>query len=330
MPVSPLSLHEREEIRVGIELHETDQEIADRIGRHRTTVNSEIRRNGGRPSYSATKAEVRATAKRRRPKEPRLKADRKLAAHVEERLKAKDSPMTISIELTRGVYGLEAKISHESIYRAIYAHGKRGLPKGLHLGLHRQRRCRKHRRAGGTQEKLSPLGTFTLITSRPDIALQRTQPGYLEGDLITGAYNRSAIITVFDRMSRKLWLADFVEDHGADETMAALGEIIERIPPQIRRTLTWDQGREMARHQDLAELFGIEVFFAEPHSPWQRPTNENGNGLIRRYVGKGTDLSVFTPEDLRKIENRINTIPRKSLNWSSADEVYNRAVAMTG
>lgn len=135
---------------------------------------------------------------------------------------------------------------------------------------------------------------------------------------------------MFDRTSRYLWLAEFSADHGADATLAALVEILERIPQPLRRTLTWDQGREMARHADLAELCGIEVFFAEPHSPWQRPTNENGNGLIRRYVGKGTNLAVYTDGDLRRIEHRINTMPRRSLHWSTAHDVYHHAVAMTG
>lgn len=158
---------------------------------------------------------------------------------------------------------------------------------------------------------------FQPIGARPEIALARTEVGHLEGDLIVGSFNRSAIVTVFDRASRRLWLAEFASDHGAEATLAAMVEILERIPEPLRRTLTWDQGREMARHQELAQLCGIDIYFADPHSPWQRPTNENGNGLIRRYVGKGTDLSRFTGPDLRLIEFRINTIPRRSLNCPS-------------
>jgi IS30 family transposase len=330
MPANPLSAHEREEIRAGIERSECDQVIADRLGRHRTTINAEINRNGGRGQYSATTAEARAAAERARPKVAKLVGDPALAAYVTARLGAKDSPMTIAVELRRGVHGTTALVSHECIYRAVYAHGERGLAKGLHEHLHRRRRCRTHRKHGATPGKAGPLGDFALITQRPEIALQRTEPGHLEGDLIIGERNRSALATVFDRMSRKLWLADLLEGYGADETLAAVAEILQRIPEVHRRTLTWDQGREMARHHDLAELCGIDVYFAEPHSPWQRPTNENGNGLIRRYVGKGTDLSIYTPEDLRAIEHRINTMPRRSLHWSTADEVYSRAVAMTG
>ena len=238
--------------------------------------------------------------------------------------------MTISLELASGVHGVVASISHECIYQAIYAHGRRGLRRGLHEGLHRRRRCRKHRVFGPPAPKASPLGVFNLISSRPAIAAERVEVGHLEGDLIIGARNASALVTVFDRTSRHLWLADMPEGYGADATLAALVELLDRIPAPLRRTLTWDQGREMARHATLAELAGIDVYFAEPHSPWQRPTNENGNGLVRRYVGKGTDLSRYTPDQLRAIEHRINTTPRRSLSWSTAHDRYHAAVAMTG
>lgn len=240
--------------------------------------------------------------------------------------------MTISIELARGTHGVTGQVSHETIYTAIYAHGTRGLARGLNTGLYRRRRCRKHRRgAGGAPPaKASPLGVFNLIADRPPIAATRSEVGHLEGDLIVGSFNRSAIATVFDRASRYCWLAEFPGSHDANETLAAVGEILERIPAPLRRTLTWDQGREMARHSDLAELWNIDVYFADPHSPWQRPTNENGNGLLRRYVGKGTNLATYNAADLRAIEHRLNTIPRRSLDWSTAKQVYDDAVAMTG
>ena len=330
MPAQPLTLPEREEIRVGITRDETDTEIGERLDRHRCTINAEINRNGGRNLYTATAAQGRADRERCRSKVPRFVAEHGLAAHVTARLEAKDSPMTISVELASGVHGIVANVSHECIYQAIYARGRRGLRRGLHGGLHRQHRCRKHRRPiGCEQPKAGPLGDFNLITTRPPIADERVEVGHFEGDLIVGAYNRSAIVTMFDRTSRHLWMADLPEGHGADATLGALVEILERIPPSLRRTLTWDQGREMARHATLAELCGIDIFFAEPHSPWQRPTNENGNGLVRRYVGKGTNLSAYTLADLRAIEHRINTMPRRSLQWSTATTVYAAAVAMT-
>ena len=331
MPAQPLSASEREEIRVGIERKETDIEIGERLGRHRCTVSAEINRNGGRQAYSVIAAGARAEAMRRRPKQCRLAADVELAAVVTERLEAKDSPMTIARELAAGTHGMTAGISHECIYQAVYAQGERGLRRGLHEGLHRRRRRRKHRtRDTAPASKASPLGTFNPISARPAIADERQQIGHFEGDLILGSYNRSAIVTVFDRASRYLWMADLPEGHGAEAVLAALVETLERIPPGLRRTITWDQGSEMARHADLTHLTGIDVYFADPHSPWQRPTNENGNGLIRRYVGKGTNLNVYTPADLRAIETRINTMPRRSIHWATAQDLYHAAVAMTG
>ena len=330
MPAEPLTEFEREEIRVGIERSETDTQIAERLGRHRSTIGREIARNGGRVNYSATSAATRAVVQLARPKIPMLVADLVLAAYVTERLEAKDSPMTISIELARGVHGMTAKVSHECIYQAVYAQGRRGLRRGLHTGLHRRRRCRKRRvPPGEAPAKASPLGDFNLIDARPTVADGRSEVGHLEGDLIVGSFNRSAIATVFDRASRYLWLAGFHASHDADETLAAVGEILERIPEHLRRTLTWDQGREMARHADLAALWDIDVYFAQPRSPWQRPTNENGNGLIRRYVGKSTDLACYSTEDLRAIETRINTMPRRVLGWHTATDIFQAAATKT-
>lgn len=328
MPARPLTLHEREEIRVGIERRDPDHVIAVALGRHRCTINAEICRNGGRSRYGAVDAQRRAELARSRPKVPKLVADRALAGHVARRLKAKDSPMTISIELARGVHGRVAKISHECIYRAVYS-PDRGLGAGLHVGLHLKRRRRKHRGRSPVVATHS-LGSFSLIGLRPEIAAQRVEVGHLEGDLIVGAYNRSAIATIFDRTSRYSWLTKLPHAKNADGVLEALVRTLRRIPAQLRLTLTWDQGSEMARHLELAERCGIDIYFAEPKAPWQRPTNENGNALVRRYVGKGTDLSVFTTRDLRVIEQRINTIPRRSLNWATADDIYNAAVAMTG
>jgi IS30 family transposase len=236
MPANPLTLHEREEIRAGIERGETDGVIARRLGRCRTTINREINRNGGRSGYSAVAAQDRAETQRCRPKTAKLVADPVLAAQVTARLEARDSPMTISIELARGVTGT---ISHECIYAAIYAHGRRGLRRGLHEGLHRRRRCRKRRLPPGEPAvKPGPLGAFNPITARPSAAEARREVGHLEGDLIIGARNASALVTVFDRASRYLWLADLPEGRGAEHTLAALIELVERIPADLRRSLT--------------------------------------------------------------------------------------------
>lgn len=328
MPARPLTLCERERIRVGVERGEPDRVIAQVLGRHRCMINREVNRNGGRRVYCAVDAQQQAVSQLARPKVAKLAADAALAAHVTRRLEAKDSPMRISIELARGVHGWVASISHECIYQAVYD-PDRGLKPGLHLGLHLKRRRRKPRRRTPDVGSHS-LGAFDLIGLRPRVAAERVEVGHLEGDLIVGAYNRSAIATLFDRMSRYVWLAKLPHAKHADGVLAALTATLRRIPPHLRATLTWDQGSEMAHHHELAERCGIAIYFAEPKSPWQRPTNENGNALVRRYVGKGTDLSIYTNRQLRAIEHRINTIPRRSLNWATANDVYTAAVAMTG
>lgn len=330
MPANPLTLHEREEIRCGIARSESVTSIAARLGRHRSTIGREISRNGGRDRYRAFGAHERAGACRARPKIGLLARCPELAAHVRWRLEAKDSPMTIAIELARGMYpGISQTVSHETIYRAVYGHGRYGLPRDVFRCLHRRRKFRYHR---GAQRSRRGAWRHELprISERPAVAAERSEVGHLEGDLIIGSDRRSAIITVFDRKSRHLWLAPLPDGRTAPKTLKALTTLLKRIPPPLRRTLTWDQGSEMTDYAILAKRVGIDVYFADPHSPWQRPTNENGNGLIRRYVGKGTDLSHFTVADLRVIEDRINTMPRRVLNWATAGDVYDQAVAMTG
>ena len=286
-----------------------------------------MRKNGGRLRYCAVVAERRAAQKRRRPRLTKFQSNQALANHVEARLLALDSPTTIAIELARagGIGG--DTVAPESIYQAIYSHGSRGLPAGLSHCLHRKRRRRKKRcRAGETQKKASPLGVFNLIGLRPEIAWARSEVGHFEGDLIIGERGRSAIVTLIDRASRYNLCGDLPEGHDATSVLACCIELLERVPAELRKTLTWDQGTEMARHPDLASAVGIDVFFAEPHSPWMRPSNENFNGLLRRYVGKGTDLSVYSQQDLDCISSRINTMPRRIHQWESALDRYTAGV----
>lgn len=324
MPASPLSLSDRLEIRVGVGLGETDGEIAEGLGRHRTTINREINRNGGRAAYCPEAAEARAGQKRSRPKIPKLVADAGLRREVARRVRLKDSPMRIAIELTAS----GRPISHETIYQSIYRRD-RGLPAGLHQHLQLKRRHRK-RRQGHRNPGSHSLGIFCSIHDRPQAALDRAEIGHLEGDLIVGAYNRSALITIFDRLSRRLWLEP-VTAKTADAIYESLCRLFSyRLPPTQVLTLAWDQGAEIARHRELATRYGIDIYIADPKSPWQRPTNEAGNALVRRYVGKGIDLSIYTTAQLRHIEQRINTIPRRTLNWATAHDTYTQHVAMTG
>jgi IS30 family transposase len=317
----------REEIRVGIELSESLTEIAGRLGRAPSTVCREVSRNGGRNRYCAVAAEERALVSRSRPTLTKFETNRRLRRHVEARLKALDSPTTIAIELARsGGIGGDV-VSAETIYLAVYAHGTRGLAPGLGRHLHRKRGRRKRQcRGAEVPKKLRALGVFNLIGLRPAIAEERVEVGHFEGDLIIGARGRSAVVTLIDRASRFNLVGELAGGNGATSVLACCIELFERVPPALRKTLTWDQGREMARHEDLAAAVGLDVFFAEPHSPWLRGTNENFNGLLRRYVGKGTDLYAFSQRDLDRISHRINTMPRRIHQWASAQDRYDAAV----
>ena len=237
--------------------------------------------------------------------------------------------MTIAVELAQGIYpDIGVTVSHETIYQAVYDPCDKGLPRGLHVCLHRRRRLR--RRHGSRNPAQAWRRALPSISLRPTIADERVEVGHLEGDLIIGTTaSHSAIATVFDRASRHLWMAGLPDGRTASQTLDAMTGLLNRIPPDLRRTLTWDQGSEMALHTTLADRCGIEIYFADPHSPWQRPTNEHGNGIIRRYVGKHTDLSHYQPTDLQAIETRINTTPRRVLNWATAKHLYDQAVAMT-
>jgi IS30 family transposase len=320
-----LDAHEREEIRVGIGAEESLSEIARRLDRAATTITREVIRNGGRSNYCATSAQARCAKELLRPRLTTLQTNKPLAAHVEQRLRAKDSPTTIAIELARagGIGG--DTVSPETIYQGVYAHGTRGLAKGLGKHLHRKRGRRKPR-CRGERKKSSALGKFNLIHTRPKRAEHRRQIGHFEGDLIIGARSRSAIVTLVDRASRFNMMSDLPGGHSAENVLACCIELLERVPEELRRSLTWDQGTEMARHEDLEAAVGIKVFFADPHSPWQRGSNENFNGLSRRYVGKGTDRSIYDQDDLDKISHRINTMPRRIFQWASAADRYNAAV----
>jgi len=325
VPHALLTMGEREEIRAGIERGESFAQIARILDRPTSTISREVGKNGGTKKYSATRAHDQARRKRRRPKTPKLLANPRLRDEVHRRLKEeKLSPEVISRQLIEEGIG---SVSTETIYSSIYAQGLRGLPAGLHKSLHRSRRCRKHRRKNGEPTgKASPLGVFNLIHLRPSIASLRTQIGHWEGDLILGAANRSAVVTLIDRASYYAILGELPFGHNADEVLLTLTQMFSRVPEELRRTLTWDQGREMARHAEMSKHVGIDIFFCDPHSPWQRPSNENFNGLVRRWLPKGSDLSVHSQADLDVIANRINNMPRRNINYDTAADRYNLAV----
>ena len=251
-----------------------------------------------------------------RPKTPVLAADPELAARVGEGLREGWSPHAICAALRA-----EGRtVSAETIYRAAYDHsGSSGLPEGSWRCLPRRRRRRKPR--GRCTTKPSPLGDFRPVCERPAAAGDRSEAGHWEGDLIIGAGNRSAVATLVERLSRQTLTVALPDGYDAHRTAHAVAGALSRQPRHMVKTLTWDQGREMARWQHVENATGAKVYFCEPRSPWQRPTNEQTNGLLRRWLPKGTDLIIGAVR-LAIIEDRLNTMPRKLHDWDSAHSVY--------
>ena len=311
-----LSFEERARVEAMAAVGVGIAEIARRLGRDPSTVWREIDRSSTPGGYDAEVAQAAADARARRPKTPVLAADPELAAAVTDGLRARRSPHALSAELRAE----GRKISAETIYRAAYDHsGSRGLPEGSWRLL--PRRCRRRKPRGRHTPKPSPLGDFRPIADRPAAADERSEAGHWEGDLIIGANNASAVATLVERCSRQTLAVALPDGYDAHHTAVAVTAALARQPRHLVRTLTWDQGREMARWADIEAALGIEVYFCEPRSPWQRPTNEQTNGLLRRWLPKSTDLNIG-PVRLAIIEDHLNTMPRKLHDWHSAHTVY--------
>ena len=311
-----LSFDERARVEAMTSAGVSVADTARRLGRHRSTIHRELNRGRRAGAYDAAAAQAAASVGAARRKTPKLAADPELAACVGEGLKEGWSPHAICA----GLRAQGRTISAETVYRAAYDHsGSRGLPEGSWRCLPRRRRHRKPR--GRHTRKPSPLGDFRPIAERPASVEGRSEAGHWEGDLIIGKANRSATVTLTERVSRQTLLAALPDGYDAPNTARAVTAALARQPRCLVRTLTWDQGREMARWADIEAALDIEVYFCDPRSPWQRPTNEQTNGLLRRWLPKGTDLNVGAVR-LAVIEDRLNTMPRKLHDWDSAHSVY--------
>jgi IS30 family transposase len=322
-----LSAVEREEIRAGLVRGESFRGIAAALGRHHGTISREVNENGGRDSYRALKAEQRAAEQARRAKSTVFERSPRLAAYVEAKLALKWSPQEISGRLKRDFPDdLEMRVSHETIYQTLYVQGRGGLRKELSRYL---RTGRTKRKPHGRTVNIVRIPDMTMISERPAEAADRAVPGHWEGDLIIGTPATSAIATLVERTSGFLLLAGLPDGHTAEQTRVALTAKIQDLPEGICRTITWDQGTEMARHAQFTIDTGIKVYFCEPHSPWQRPSNENTNGLLRQYFPKGTDLSTVTQAGLDAVADEINGRPRRRHDYLTPSEVYNQLVAPT-
>jgi IS30 family transposase len=300
-----LSMGEREEIRAGLERGDTFTAIAGLIGRVVSTVSREVAANGGRHGYQAWQAHRDAGHRARRPKTPKLVSG-PLAAQVIEWMELWWSPEEIACRLR-----LEFPddpmmwVSHETIYQSLFVQGRGELRRELHRCL---RTGRAQRRPRSRLETRGRIPNMVMITERPAEVDDRALPGHWEGDLIIGENNGSAVGTLVERTTR----------------------YVSALPEELVRTITWDQGREMCSHASFTVDTGVQVYFCDPHSPWQRGSNENTNGLLRQYMPKGTDLSVHSAEDLARIAWSLNNRPRKTLGYMKPSEKLSEILALTG
>jgi transposase, IS30 family len=313
-----LSFAEREEIFDGVCRGVSDSEIARALGRHRSTIGREIARCGGRARYRPLRAERIAQALARRPKPSKLAACPELLAAVEAGLWARWSPQQIAARLKRDHPHQEAmRISHETIYRSLYVQSRGELRRELTAQL---RSGRSTRRTRGRSELRGRIVGMVSIAERPPEVDDRRVPGHWEGDLIMGAAGKTAIATLVERHSRYVLLARLGTDRTSATVVDALEQRIKALPAHLVKSLTWDQGKELAAHQRFTEHTGIQVYFCDPHSPWQRGSNENTNGLLRQYLPRSTDLAEFTQIELDQIAAELNGRPRKTLDWNTPAE----------
>jgi IS30 family transposase len=320
-----LSLEDRVEIRLALERGASFRGIAAGLGRAVSTVSREVNANGGRDTYAPIAAHRRACDLARRPKATKLASRPELCARVIEGLETLWSPTQIRATLRAEFPDQpEMWVSHETIYKSIYIQGRGELRRELARCL---RTGRAQRRPQGRLQIRGRIPNMIMISERPAEAADRAIPGHWEGDLIIGKDSKSAIATLVERTTRFVLLAA-IADQRAETVCAALIERVATLPAQLWRSLTWDQGKEMSQHELFTDQTGIDVFFCDPRSPWQRGSNENTNGLLRQYFPKGTSLRGFTQEDLDKVAASLNGRPRETLGWQTPAERLNELLAL--
>ena len=324
-----LTVAEREEISRGLAAGESYQQIGERLGRSRVTVWREVTRNGGRDSYRAATAETAARERARRPKTGKLETSPLLAELVEAKLKLRWAPVQIAGWLRRTFPDQpELWVSHETIYRTLFIQARGSLKKELTAHLRTRRTMRRPK--GTSQRRGHGSGGIrdqVHISERPAEADDRAVPGHWEGDLLLGK-GRSAIATLVERSTRYVMLVK-VDGMKTSQVVPALTQQVQTLPVQLRRSLTWDQGKEMADHVQFTIDTGVQVYFCDPASPWQRGSNENTNGLLRQYFPKGTSLKNLTQAELDAVAAELNGRPRKTLEFMTPSEALAGLVAPT-
>lgn len=296
--------------------------IAAELGRSPSTISREVRRNRHPASgdYHPYAAQERADSRRPRPKIGKIAASAALRELVQSMLERRHSPEQISARLRRDFPERnELHVSHETIYQALYVQGRGGLRRELTAALRTGRAVRRPRRQPG-QRQPRFAHPMVMISERPAEADDRAVPGHWEGDLIIGKDNGSAIGTLVERSTRYVLLVHLGGSRSADRVRDGLLTAMATLPVHLKRSLTWDQGIEMALHRHFSIAADMPVYFCDPHSPWQRGSNENTNGLLRQYFPKGTNLAVHNPEHLAAVAAELNGRPRKTLGWDTPAE----------
>ena len=313
------TLADRVELKVLRNQGASIRRVAQSLGCSASSVSRELKRHGLNASYDSGLADASALKRRRRGGR-KLKPGNALWELTVKHLQSAWSPEQIA-ERLRALHPMDSRecVSDTTIYQAIYALPKGELKKDL-LGCLRQA-GRSRRPGSGGQKRSEVLKNITPIQARPSEVEERLIPGHWEADLIKGKGNKSAVATMVERVSRLTIMAE-LPDAKATSVLEALTKALANQPTVMRRTLTYDRGTEMARHEELAARLDIKVYFCDPHSPWQRGTNENMNGLIRQYLPKGLDLSVYEQSYLNDIANALNTRPRKALGFKTPLEKY--------
>jgi IS30 family transposase len=323
--VRALQLAEREEISRCLATGLGVNEIARRLGRAASTVSREIRRNGGRYSYRATDADARAWQHARRPQACLLARRPRLRNWVAQHLQRDWSPRQIAIGLERTFpHDRSMRVSHETIYRSLFVQARNVLKKEL---LGHLRRGGFMRRPRAQQGAKPAVVEGISIHQRPAEVEDRAVPGHWEGDLLMGGAS-SQIATLVERRSRYVMLVK-VDSKDTVSVTRALAEKIQGLPAELRRSLTWDRGSEMAAHKDFTVATDVQVYFCDPRSPWQRGSNENTNGLLRQYFPKGMDLSNVSQRELNRVARLLNERPRETLGWLNPWEALRATVAST-
>jgi IS30 family transposase len=332
-----LSLAEREEISRGLARHESLRSIARRLGRSPSTISREVNRNcncrgylaAGPGGYRAASADTRAWTRARRPKACKLARLSRLRRLVAVKLTRNWSPQQIQGWLAlRFPDDDRMRISHETIYRTLFVQSRGVLKKELTAHLRTRRTLRQAGSTGkNANRKHTGIKDAVSIRQRPPEVEDRAVPGHWEGDLLSGA-GRSAIVTLVERRSRYTLLAK-VNGRDTSTVIAAIKQQITKLPAELRKSLTWDRGMELASHKEFTVATDVAVYFCDPQSPWQRGTNENTNGLLRQYFPDGTDLRVFSQAELNKVARELNERPRKTLGYCTPAEIFSKAVALT-